>query len=275
MLRKTVLRPLSLAALGAIALSAATAASAADQPVPPPAGYAEQPAPTASPATGETARLPVPTIDSDEDNTRSVRVIDEKSFPPALPVAPPPVMATPDPAAPDPQTFEIGKASLKADNAAGLSIDILPGQQLQVGTKIAFKITTKRAGYLLLVDVDATGKLTQIYPNQRSLMGGKAREGANRIRPGRTVTIPDPGDPLAGFEYVAAPPNGVAMVVAILSDKPVQLIDLPDVPAQFAGQQAALKYLTDFARTLKIADNDSSALEDTKWSFDAKLYVIR
>jgi hypothetical protein len=106
-------------------------------------------------------------------------------------------------------------------------------------------------------------------------MGVNARQDSNRIRPGRAVTIPDPRDPLAGFEYVAEPPNGVAMVVAILSDKAVQLIDLPDVPAQFAGQQAALKYLTDFARTLKIADNDSSALEDTQWSFDAKLYVIR
>jgi hypothetical protein len=220
------------------------------------------------------APVPPPAVE-EEDNTRSVRIIDEQSFQPAISAAPPPAMATPDPAAPDPNTFEIGKASLSADNAAGLSIDILPSQQLQVGTKIAFKISTKRPGYLLLVDVDATGKLTQIYPNQRSLMGGKAREAANRIRPGRTVTIPDANDPMSAFEFVAEPPNGVAMVVAILSDKPVQLIDLPDVPAQFAGQQAALKYLTDFARTLKIADNDSSALEDTKWSFDAKLYVVR
>src|SRR5690606_8534214 len=146
---------------------------------------------------------------------------------------------TPTPGTPEPQTFEIGNIHLKAENAAGLSIDILPSQHLKPGTRIAFKVTTKRPGYLLLVDVDATGKLTQIYPNQRSLLTARVREGANRIRPGRTITIPDPNDPLAGFEYVAEPPSGVAMVVAILSDKAVQLIDLPDVPAQFAGQQAA------------------------------------
>jgi hypothetical protein len=231
-----------------------------------------------SPWIGEPAAAPAPApaiVDDEEENTRSVRIIDEKSFPAAAPAAPAPGFATPAPGAPDPQTFEIGKADLKAANDAGLSIDILPGQQLKAGTRISFKIATKRPGYLLLVDVDATGKLTQIYPNQRSLLGVNARQASNRIRPGHTVTIPDPRDPLAGFEYVAEPPNGVAMVVAILSDKPVQLIDLPDVPAQMAGQQAALKYLTDFARTLKIADNDSNALEDTKWSFDAKLYVIR
>jgi hypothetical protein len=102
------------------------------------------------------------------------------------------------------------------------------------------------------------------------------RETANRIRAGKTVTIPEAGSPLAGFEFIAAPPNGVAMVVAILSDRPVQLIDLPDVPPQFTGREEALKYLTDFARTLKIAGNDDSGvLQDTKWSFDAKFYVIR
>lgn len=217
-------------------------------------------------------RLPAPDLE-EEENTRSVRIIDEAPFPPAAPAAPAPVLATPGrPAA---QTADIGAIDLKSDNTAGLSIQIVPGQYLDVGTKIAFKVTTKRPGYLLLVDVDATGKLTQIYPNQQSLLGARSRQATNRIRPGRTVTIPDPGDPLAGFEFVAAPPSGVAMVVAILSDKPVQLIDLPDVPRQLAGQQAALKYLTDFAGTLKIADNDTGALEDAKWSFDAKLYVIR
>jgi hypothetical protein len=66
------------------------------------------------------------------------------------------------------------------------------------------------------------------------------------------------------------------MVVAILSDKPVQLIDLPDVPVEITGRQEALKYLTDFARTLKVATgDDASTFQDTKWSFDAKLYVVR
>ncbi|MBX6425115.1 MAG: DUF4384 domain-containing protein [Variibacter sp.] len=152
----------------------------------------------------------------------------------------------------------------------------MPGPELQVGTRIAFKVRTRKPRCLLLVDVDASGKLTQIYPNQRSLFATGARAIANRIVPGRTVTIPEAGDPLAGFEFVAAPPNGVAMVVAIHSERPVQLIDLPDVPPQFAGRDAALKYLTDFARSLKIAGaDDSGALQETTWSFDAKLYVVR
>jgi hypothetical protein len=271
MLRRAAFRTLPLSLAGALALLV-SAAQAADQPLAPAADRIERPAQET--AAAETPAPAPQKAEDEEENTRAVRIIDEKAFPPALPPAPPPVLATPPGG--EPPTYEIGNTVLKADNSAGLAIDILPGTDLQAGTRIAFKVVTKRPGYLLLVDVDASGKLTQIYPNQRSLLASRSRDNANRITPGRTVTIPDARDPLAGFEFVASPPNGVAMVVAILSERPVQLIDLPDVPAQFTGRQEALKFLTDFARTLKIAGtDDAGAFQDTKWSFDAKLYVVR
>jgi len=223
----------------------------------------------------------VSALAQDDDSTRAVRIIEDAPLtsptesantPPAA-VAPATVAPAPVPAAP---TFEIGKEPLKAENTAGLSVEILPGAEFEVGTRIAFRITTKRPGYLLLVDIDASGKLTQIYPNRSSLLALGGRESANLIKPGRTVTIPDRGNPLAGFEFVAAPPNGVAMVIAILSDRPVQMIDLPDVPQQFAGRAAALKYITELAQSLRIPRGDESgALQEAKWSFDAKFYVIR
>ena len=217
-------------------------------------------------ASGVQAPAPAAVPDED-DNTREARRRAEKAF--KAPAAQPGATTSVDGG----ETYEIGKEPLKAENAAGLSIDILPGQDLKAGSRIAFRIATKRPGYLMLVDVDPTGKLTQIYPNQAALL--TVRKASNLIRPGKAVSVPDAKDPLAGFEFVATPPEGVAMVVAILSDKPVQLIDLPDVPTELAGQQSALKYLTDFAKTLKIAGADGGSFEDTTWSFDAKLYVIR
>jgi hypothetical protein len=66
------------------------------------------------------------------------------------------------------------------------------------------------------------------------------------------------------------------MVVAILSDLPVQMIDLPDVPVQFTGRAAALQYLTELARDLRVPNAAASgALQEAKWSFDAKFYLIR
>ena len=209
-----------------------------------------------------------PSAAGEDGTTRGVRVIDEAPMSSGLPG-----VGAGAPASTVP-TFELGNANLKTDNSAGIAIQIMPGPDLQVGTRIAFRVATKKAGYLILVDVDADGKLTQIYPNRGSLLAMGGRESSNFIKAGRTITIPDIGNPLAGFEFVAAPPNGVAMVVAILSDKPVQMIDLPDVPGQFAGREAALQYLTELARSLRIP-RESGALQEAKWSFDAKFYVIR
>ena len=66
------------------------------------------------------------------------------------------------------------------------------------------------------------------------------------------------------------------MVVALLSDKPVQLVNLPDLPISMSGQAAALTFLTKLAGDLRISQgNDAVRLEEPHWSFDAKFYAIR
>lgn len=251
-----------------------------------------------------------------DDGTRAVRIIEEPpaSSAPAVPETPalipqpaapqlsapqppalqprppqPPTAAVAPVAPPRPETgqatlgpvppVDLGamQASLKAKNSAGVVVEILPRTELRVGEKIALRVASKKQGYLVLVDVDAAGKLTQIYPNRRSLLTAQdGQESANLIKPGRPITIPEVGNPFAGFEFVAAPPTGVAMVVAILSNRPVQMLDLPDIPAGMVGQGAAINYLTDWTSNLRIARADASGrLEEAVWSFDAKLYVIR
>lgn len=166
---------------------------------------------------------------------------------------------------------------LVAENAAGLSLDVLPDTELAIGNKISFRVSAKRAGYLILVDVDATGKLNQIFPNSAALlMPEGVRESFNRLQPGKPVTIPDALSSFGGFEFVISEPRGVAMAVAILSSEPVQLMDLPDVPAPMVGRADALKYLTDIARTLRIVrSNASGRFAEPKLAFDAKFYVVR
>jgi hypothetical protein len=64
------------------------------------------------------------------------------------------------------------------------------------------------------------------------------------------------------------------MVVALLSDKPVQVVDLPDVPAPAFAPSDTLKYIRDQARTLKVP-SEGGQLEQPNWSFDGKFYLIR
>src|SRR5262249_22803765 len=163
----------------------------------------------------------------------------------------------------------------KAANAAGLSLEISPDSDIPVGTRVSFRISTKKEGYLVLLDVDASGKLTQIYPNPMSLMtAAVGRQDSNLVKPGKPVLIPNPSDG-QGYEFIASPPQGTAMVVALLGDRPVQVIDLPDIPANLLGQPDAVGHVSTMANELRVPSGDSGQLQQIKWSLDAKFYSIR
>jgi hypothetical protein len=178
--------------------------------------------------------------------------------------------------APDisPLRLELLNATIKVENPAGVSVDLIPKLEVPAGSKIGFRIATKKIGYLILLDVDASGKLTQIFPNPTAAAHG-LRDATNLIKPGRPLTIPQLGTPYAGFQFVADPPAGIAMVVALLSDKAVQVVDLPDTPPPAFAPGDTLKYVRDQARTLKVANPEGGRLEQPNWSIDGKFYLIK
>jgi Domain of unknown function (DUF4384) len=202
------------------------------------------------------------------DRDRAVHIIED-----APPVGPPAAAA---PAQPAPLTPlpPLPKSLSSADNSAGLVLELLPAAQVSIGSILSFRITTQQPGYLILVDIDSSGKLTQIYPNNLSLRAPQEQE-TNFLKGGVTKTIPEPHSS-ANFQFVTSPPLGVGMVIAILSDKPVQMLDLPDVPSAIAGQAAALDYVRDTTRTLKILPSDENGtIQEAKWSFATQIYAIR
>jgi Domain of unknown function (DUF4384) len=165
-------------------------------------------------------------------------------------------------------------SSVNVRNPADLSIDMLPGQAVTVGSRVSFRVTSKQAGYLLILDIDASGKVTQIYPNMVSLLRTSLSNG-NYIRPGKPVLIPLPTDPYAGVEYVVSPPSGSAMIVAMLSSRPVQIVDLPDVPQDLLGQSGTLAFLAKRISEVRIQETESGQLGESKWSLDARPYTIQ
>jgi hypothetical protein len=172
--------------------------------------------------------------------------------------------------------FDVIASEIKVPNPAGLAMHILPGQEIAAGSEVTFQVSSKKPGYLILVDVEATGKLIQIYPNPMSLRMPSGQEKSNFLRPGKPLRIPDHNNAYGGFNFIASPPAGTAMVVAILSDRPVQMVDLPDIPLSLLGSASAIDYLTKMAGELRIPDpSHSDRLEEPHWSFDAKFYAIR
>jgi hypothetical protein len=203
-----------------------------------------------------------PSSADDPPHERSVKVLTDVSdgVPPA------PLMSAADLASIN--------LNMKIDNSAGLSLDIIPGGEVIAGSRIGFRLTTKKPGYLILLNVDATGKLTQIFP-ELPTETGPVREVPSLIKPGKPLIIPQLGSPYASFEFIADPPAGVAMVVGLLSDKPVQLVDLPNAPPPAFAPEATLKYVREQTLTLVVPSRNSDQLERPKWSFDGKAYLIK
>jgi Domain of unknown function (DUF4384) len=162
----------------------------------------------------------------------------------------------------------------KVPNAANLSLQMNPGQSVGVGTKISFRVTAKRPGYLLLVDIDPSGRMSQIFPSPEMIVQSQ-EAAANFIKPGGELLIPNAAARKRGFEYVMTPPVGEAAVVAILSDRRVQIIDLPDSAQKQQTDAEAIDHLTVWTNELRIPDPGTGRLQPGNWSFDIKRYSIK
>jgi Domain of unknown function (DUF4384) len=159
-------------------------------------------------------------------------------------------------------------------NTASVSLEILPGQTVNAGGKVSFGVTAKKAGFLILVDVDAEGQISQIFPTPELLAQSDERD-INLVKPGVEFVVPTPTARQRGFEYIVSPPTGSAVMVAILSERRVQLLDLPDTPRKLQGQADALSYLSAWTSELRVPDNVSGKLVSNNWSFDVKSYSIK
>ena len=88
--------------------------------------------------------------------------------------------------------------------------------RVTLGETYEFVVESDRGGDLVLLDINAAGELTQIFPNDRSIAGGVS----NRIPAGGAITLPGED---AGFRFRAAPPRGPGLVIAVVSDGSAQL----------------------------------------------------
>src|ERR1700737_1699385 len=96
-------------------------------------------------------------------------------------------------------------------NLAKVAIKMIPGSAVEVGSKVGFEVTSARRGYVLLVDIDPTGTMNQIFPNPELL----ARLGdgdINLIQANGRLTIPSEEISRRGFNYLATEPTGSAAI---------------------------------------------------------------
>lgn len=159
-------------------------------------------------------------------------------------------------------------------NAAGVSLAIRPSETVAIGSKVSFGVTARKPGYLLLVDIDAEGRISQVFPTPELLAQSDTAD-INVVKPGVEFVVPTVAAQQRGFEYVISPPAGPAVLVAILSERRVQLLDLPDLPVKLKSPADALSYLSAWTDALRVPDGASGKLLSNNWSLDIKPYSIR
>jgi hypothetical protein len=158
-------------------------------------------------------------------------------------------------------------------NTASVSLQMSPGQSVRVGTNVSFRVTTRKPGYLLLIDIDANGSMSQIFPSPEMIV--QSQDAArNFIKPGGELLIPNAEAKKRGFDYVITPPTGEAAVIAILSERRVQILDLPDTQRP-RTEAETVSYLTEWTSGLRVPDPGSGKLQPSIWSFDIKPYSIK
>lgn len=108
-------------------------------------------------------------------------------------------------------------------------LSIKPGKSAYViGEALTLTVDVPRAGYLNVVSIDARDGATVLFPNRH--------EANNRVGAGRVV-LPTPQLP---FDLRASRPDGPNLLVAILTDKPVDLYRQGEVARDAKGVPTAM-----------------------------------
>ena len=128
--------------------------------------------------------------------------------------------------------------------ASGVRLRVEPGSTLAFGTELEISVDSDREGHLVVLDIDAAGKLTQIFPNERSLGAGLP----SRIGAGGSVTLPGEG---AGFRFRAVPPVGRGLLVAVVSDDDRRIGPLTARHKDLSVVPSAKAYLVEIEEALR------------------------
>ena len=128
----------------------------------------------------------------------------------------------------------------------GVQLDIEPGTSLPVGSSVNIVVESDRDGHLVLLDVDPTGRMVQIFPNRFSERAGVP----DRIRAGQTLRIPGAD---GGFRFSVEPPIGEGMLLAVVTEQDLQLAGLVSRHKDLAVIERPGAYLVELHEALRAA----------------------
>jgi len=171
------------------------------------------------------------------------------------------------PAAGAPVTVEQVTEIIPPDPDPYVTLEILPAPKVKLGQEVQFKVTSGRSGWLVLLDVNAAGQVTQLFPNEIS----NRQQKNNRILASRPLLVPDA---YYGVAFTATEPLGKGALIAISMEDEAVLADLLAEHADLAAIADGQAYLAELAKRLRQIWQADAANRALRWSMTEVTYEI-
>ena len=136
---------------------------------------------------------------------------------------------------------------LASHRSQGVRLHVEPGRKLKVGTRFRIVVESDRGGRLVLLDIDAAGRMVQLSPSTIARRSGVP----DRIDAGTPISLPGAR---AGAPLRAAPPTGRSTLLAVVSEDTPQLHDLVSRHLDLAGIRHPGAYLVEMSEVLRAAE---------------------
>lgn len=155
-------------------------------------------------------------------------------------------------------------------NSDQVTLDIAPGDILELGETVQFEVSANRPGQIVLFDLNPDCELFQIFPSFLS------PDGADEFDGRRSVEIPNAlsinGQPM---QIRVTEPYGRGQLVALLIEDDVRLVldTLPNFQ-DVAPIPAGLDHLKAIAATLNQSVNVANQTRPAKWHAAIRQYTI-
>ena len=146
-------------------------------------------------------------------------------------------------------------------------IEILPHDAMKIGEKVRFRVTSERDGRLVLLDVNAKGEVTQLFPNFQSTR----HERGDKIARGRPITVPDA---YYGFDFTASEPRGEGTVLAIVLEDDLSLNDIVGGHLNLDPIADRDRYLAELAKRVREIWSKDERNRELRWSLAVATYRI-
>ena len=149
---------------------------------------------------------------------------------------------------------------LVASGERGVQLYIEPGARLPVGSSVDIVVESDWDGHLVLLDIDPSGRMVQIFPNRFSEQAGVP----DRIGAGQALRVPGNS---AAFRFSVEPPAGQGMLMALVAEGSLPLAGLVSRHKDLAVIERPDAYLVELGEVLRAAD-------EGKWGRATRDYEV-